>query len=194
MQVTPRSASAPSSRAAARHVREVTGYGRVLVYQFDTDGHGRVLAESKEDGYESYLGQYFPASDVPAQARALRRDDDGAVDEHGRGQHGVEQLVVGQRGVVQPLLGVFGLARAQQRAQRLAGGVGNGLQLVAAGRRLQVFDDHGLDAALAQQRQRVARGAAIRVVVEGDGAHRPFSVFYEIDSCLRLSGVRWRPS
>ncbi len=59
------------SELAARHVRAVTGYGRVLVYQFDNDGHGKVLAESKEDGYESYLGQHFPASDVPAQARAL---------------------------------------------------------------------------------------------------------------------------
>ncbi|QOY93281.1 GAF domain-containing protein [Massilia sp. UMI-21] len=59
------------SELAARRVREVSGYGRVLVYQFDSDGHGRVLAESKEDGYESYLGQHFPASDVPAQARAL---------------------------------------------------------------------------------------------------------------------------
>ncbi|MCA1854973.1 GAF domain-containing protein [Massilia oculi] len=59
------------SDLAARRVREVSGYGRVLVYQFDADGHGRVLAESKEDGYDSYLGQHFPASDVPAQARAL---------------------------------------------------------------------------------------------------------------------------
>ncbi|MFC0253877.1 ATP-binding protein [Massilia consociata] len=59
------------SELAARHVRAVTGYGRVMVYQFDTDGHGRVVAESKEDGYESYLGQHFPASDIPAQARAL---------------------------------------------------------------------------------------------------------------------------
>jgi light-regulated signal transduction histidine kinase (bacteriophytochrome) len=41
------------SELAARRVREVSGYGRVLVYQFDSDGHGRVLAESKEDGYES---------------------------------------------------------------------------------------------------------------------------------------------
>ncbi len=59
------------SELAARHVRAVTGYGRVVVYQFDPDGHGKVVAESKEDGYESYLGQHFPASDVPAQARAL---------------------------------------------------------------------------------------------------------------------------
>ncbi|UVW27622.1 ATP-binding protein [Massilia sp. H6] len=59
------------SDLAARHVRAVTGYGRVVVYQFDPDGHGHVVAESKEDSYESYLGQHFPASDIPAQARAL---------------------------------------------------------------------------------------------------------------------------
>ena len=58
---------------AAHHVRMVTGYGRVLVYQFDRDGHGHVMAESKEDDYESYMGQRFPASDVPAQARELYR-------------------------------------------------------------------------------------------------------------------------
>jgi light-regulated signal transduction histidine kinase (bacteriophytochrome) len=56
---------------AAQHIRAVTGFGRVLVYRFDRDGHGWVMAESKQDGYESYLGQRFPASDVPAQAREL---------------------------------------------------------------------------------------------------------------------------
>lgn len=56
---------------AAHHVRTVTGYGRVVVYQFDPDGHGHVMAESKEDDYVSYMGQRFPASDIPAQAREL---------------------------------------------------------------------------------------------------------------------------
>jgi len=56
---------------AARHVRSVTGYGRVMVYQFDASGHGRVVAESKDQDYDSYLGQSFPASDIPSQARAL---------------------------------------------------------------------------------------------------------------------------
>jgi light-regulated signal transduction histidine kinase (bacteriophytochrome) len=56
---------------AAHHVRMVTGYGRVMVYQFDRDGHGHVMAESKEDSYHSYMGQRFPASDIPAQAREL---------------------------------------------------------------------------------------------------------------------------
>lgn len=56
---------------AAHHVRMVSGFGRVMVYQFDRDGHGHVMAESKEDGYHSYMGQRFPASDIPAQAREL---------------------------------------------------------------------------------------------------------------------------
>jgi len=56
---------------ACQHVRSVTGFGRVLVYQFDPDGHGHVMAEALAEGYRSYLGQHFPASDIPVQAREL---------------------------------------------------------------------------------------------------------------------------
>jgi chemotaxis family two-component system sensor kinase Cph1 len=59
------------AQLAARHTRAVTGYGRVMIYQFDRDGHGHVLAESRDAAYHSYLGQRFPASDVPRQAREL---------------------------------------------------------------------------------------------------------------------------
>jgi chemotaxis family two-component system sensor kinase Cph1 len=59
------------AQLAAQHVRAVTGFGRVMVYQFDHDGHGQVLAESKDAAYHSYLGQRFPASDIPRQARQL---------------------------------------------------------------------------------------------------------------------------
>jgi light-regulated signal transduction histidine kinase (bacteriophytochrome) len=59
------------AQVACHHVRAVTGFGRVMVYQFDRDGHGHVMAESLEDGYHSYMGQHFPASDIPAQAREL---------------------------------------------------------------------------------------------------------------------------
>ena len=52
-------------------VRELTGCDRVVIYAFDTDGHGRVLAEAKATDVDSYLGLYFPATDIPAQARAL---------------------------------------------------------------------------------------------------------------------------
>lgn len=59
------------ARLACQHVRSVTGFGRVLVYQFDADGHGHVTAEARQDDYASYMGQHFPATDIPAQAREL---------------------------------------------------------------------------------------------------------------------------
>lgn len=59
------------AQVACQHVRSVTGFGRVLVYKFDADGHGHVTAEAKDEGYDSYMGQHFPASDIPAQAREL---------------------------------------------------------------------------------------------------------------------------
>ena len=62
---------AEMSGLAAQQIRDVTGFGRVMVYQFDRDGHGHVLAESRADSYGSYLGQRFPASDIPRQAREL---------------------------------------------------------------------------------------------------------------------------
>jgi chemotaxis family two-component system sensor kinase Cph1 len=56
---------------ACHHVRSVTGYGRVIVYKFDGDGHGHVMAEARQDDYASYMGQHFPAADIPVQARRL---------------------------------------------------------------------------------------------------------------------------
>jgi light-regulated signal transduction histidine kinase (bacteriophytochrome) len=59
------------SRLAAQEIGALTGFGRVMVYSFDDEGHGTVLAECLADGYDSYLGQRFPASDIPRQAREL---------------------------------------------------------------------------------------------------------------------------
>jgi chemotaxis family two-component system sensor kinase Cph1 len=54
-----------------REMKRLTGFGRCLVYRFDEDGHGEVLAERLDPGYHSYAGHRFPASDIPPQARAL---------------------------------------------------------------------------------------------------------------------------
>ncbi|QYF92332.1 GAF domain-containing protein [Massilia sp. PAMC28688] len=59
------------ARLAAQDICAVTGYGRVMVYSFDPEGHGHVLAECRSDDYHSYLGQRFPATDIPRQAREL---------------------------------------------------------------------------------------------------------------------------
>ncbi len=56
---------------AARLIRAALGYDRVMVYQFFPDGSGKVLSEAKRGHLESFLGQYFPASDIPQQARTL---------------------------------------------------------------------------------------------------------------------------
>ncbi|RYZ05898.1 MAG: response regulator [Myxococcales bacterium] len=56
---------------AAEEVRSLTGFDRVMVYRFAPDASGEVVAESKRDGLESYLGLHYPASDIPAQARRL---------------------------------------------------------------------------------------------------------------------------
>lgn len=55
----------------AHAVSALTGYERVMVYRFDEDWHGEVVAEELTAPVDSYLGHHFPASDIPAQARAL---------------------------------------------------------------------------------------------------------------------------
>lgn len=68
-------AAAPSverlCEVAAIQIRELIGYDRVMVYRFDPDGHGEVVAEAREESLESYLGLHYPASDIPQRAREL---------------------------------------------------------------------------------------------------------------------------
>jgi len=60
-------------RLAAKEVRRITGFDRVLVYRFDPHWNGTVVAEDRNDVLPSYLDLRFPASDIPAQARELYR-------------------------------------------------------------------------------------------------------------------------
>jgi chemotaxis family two-component system sensor kinase Cph1 len=54
-----------------KEIRELTGFDRVLVYRFDDEDNGEVLAEDKAEGLEPFLGLHYPASDIPRQARQL---------------------------------------------------------------------------------------------------------------------------
>ncbi len=58
---------------AARAISELSGFNRVMVYQFDAEWNGRVVAEALSAPVDSYMGQQFPASDIPVQARELYR-------------------------------------------------------------------------------------------------------------------------
>lgn len=54
-----------------QEVRKVTGFDRVMLYKFDDDGHGSVIAEEKLESMEPYLGLHYPESDIPKPARKL---------------------------------------------------------------------------------------------------------------------------
>jgi len=56
---------------AIKQLRKVSGFDGIRMYQFDAAWNGTVIAEEISGELESYLGQTFPASDVPKQARAL---------------------------------------------------------------------------------------------------------------------------
>jgi PAS domain S-box-containing protein len=57
--------------AAALSFRELIGYDRVMVYKFDADGHGKIIAEARDPRLESLLGHHYPATDIPQRARQL---------------------------------------------------------------------------------------------------------------------------
>jgi light-regulated signal transduction histidine kinase (bacteriophytochrome) len=59
------------AQGVATQMREVTGFDRVWVYRFHPDWHGEIIGEAKRDDIETWLGMHYPASDIPAQARAL---------------------------------------------------------------------------------------------------------------------------
>jgi two-component system, chemotaxis family, sensor kinase Cph1 len=61
------------SRSGAREVRDLTGFDRVLVYRFDENWNGHVIAENQRPDLPSYLDLWFPSSDIPEQARELYR-------------------------------------------------------------------------------------------------------------------------
>lgn len=56
---------------AARQLRALTGFDRVMVYHFADDGSGEVISESRSNGIDSFIGLHFPATDIPQQARRL---------------------------------------------------------------------------------------------------------------------------
>lgn len=56
---------------SSRLIFAMLGYDRVMIYRFEHDGAGKVVSEHKRRDLESFKGQYFPASDIPKQARIL---------------------------------------------------------------------------------------------------------------------------
>jgi light-regulated signal transduction histidine kinase (bacteriophytochrome) len=57
--------------SAVRQIRDFTGFDRVMAYRFRSDDSGDVVAEARRDDLVPYLGQRYPAGDIPPQARRL---------------------------------------------------------------------------------------------------------------------------
>jgi len=90
--------------AAARIFKALIGYDRVMVYRFDEQGHGEVFSEEREPGLEPYLGNRYPASDIPQIARRLY------VRNRVRVLHDVEYAPVPLAPALSPISGEFYLA------------------------------------------------------------------------------------
>jgi light-regulated signal transduction histidine kinase (bacteriophytochrome) len=56
---------------AATLFQDRTSYDRVMIYRFDDEGHGEVFSERRKPELEAYLGNRYPATDIPQMARRL---------------------------------------------------------------------------------------------------------------------------
>lgn len=59
------------ANAVVQSLHAMLGYDRVMVYKFDPDGHGEIIAEARNASLDSLLGHHYPATDIPHRARAL---------------------------------------------------------------------------------------------------------------------------
>ncbi|TAE23440.1 MAG: GAF domain-containing protein [Candidatus Kapaibacterium sp.] len=57
---------------AVKEIRTLTGCDRVKLYKYDERYNGQVIAESRVDGVPSFLGLFFPATDITSPARKMQ--------------------------------------------------------------------------------------------------------------------------
>lgn len=55
-------------------IKKLTGYDRVMLYEFLEDGSGIVINEKIDEGLDSYLGLHFPEFNLPKQTRKAYLD------------------------------------------------------------------------------------------------------------------------
>jgi two-component system, chemotaxis family, sensor kinase Cph1 len=70
-RISETSAIGTLAELVVQSLRDLAGYDRVMVYRFDPDGHGKIIAEARDPRLETLLGHRYPASDIPLQAREL---------------------------------------------------------------------------------------------------------------------------
>ena len=64
---------AEAASIVAKELKQISGFDKVMIYRFDEEWNGTVIAEVMEEGMDAYLGLKFPASDIPRGAREMYR-------------------------------------------------------------------------------------------------------------------------
>lgn len=59
------------SQIIVKEVQKLTDFDRVMIYQFNIEDTGKVVAEEKIESLSPYFGLHYPDSDIPAQAKKL---------------------------------------------------------------------------------------------------------------------------
>ncbi len=59
------------AQKAVEQIQQITNFDRVMIYKFQPNWDGQVIAEVIKGEYPPYLDLFYPASDIPAQARKL---------------------------------------------------------------------------------------------------------------------------
>ncbi|MGL5939784.1 MAG: ATP-binding protein [Waterburya sp.] len=58
-------------QAITQEIKKLTEFDRIMVYRFDEEGSGTVIAEIANSELEPFLGLRYPATDIPKQAKYL---------------------------------------------------------------------------------------------------------------------------
>ncbi|MBE9031764.1 GAF domain-containing protein [filamentous cyanobacterium LEGE 11480] len=58
-------------QTAVGEISRMTDFDHIMVYKFDAQQAGQVIAEVAQPGIATYLGQHFPAPDIPSLVRRL---------------------------------------------------------------------------------------------------------------------------
>ncbi|MET0449568.1 MAG: SpoIIE family protein phosphatase [Aeromicrobium sp.] len=70
-RLTQSSTTAELCQQLASEIRRLSGFDRVMVYRFDDEWNGEVVAEDRREDLNPFLGLHYPSTDIPAQARRL---------------------------------------------------------------------------------------------------------------------------
>lgn len=70
-QLNERKSISELCHSAAGLTKDLFGYDRIMIYRFDAEWNGEVVAENKLPEFESWLGLHYPATDIPEQSRKM---------------------------------------------------------------------------------------------------------------------------